>query len=629
MLLQRLRDYDERSKRPGGLETGLPPEYKWQAIPWALRLDTAGHLVGVVRTSGRQSKGGRDRGKEYSAPYLRRSGTNVKPQLLVDKAEFVLGLGTPEGPQRASVRHSEFVALAEACATATGDAAVESVVTFLRNLAQHPAKVPPDLSPGDFVGFQVEEAWPVERPAVQHFWAELAPRLRNRGIPVLTADLVLSMLRACASETTHVCLVCGEVKPIARIHPVPIQLPRSISDQQVSIVSANKEAFWSYGLEQSLLAPTCTPCAEAYARGLNRLLADERTHIFIGRAAFIFWTREDVGFDFLNLITVEKPEDVRALMKSPLAGRLPAKVDDTQFYATSLSGSGGRAVVRDWIDTTVGEVRRHLSVWFSRQAIVGAWGEEPQPLPVVGYFHRDKSRWVDGLAESLVPEIRGRRDPNNLNPAFARELLRSALTGVRLPPGLLYHAMRRNRAEQGVTRPRAALIKLVLLGQDGSEKEDFMVQLDLDNPSPAYRCGRLLSVLETVQRLAVPGAKSTIVDRFFGTASSAPASVFGRLLRGAQPHLAKLERDKPGAHIALQRRLEDIQAGIAAAGFPRTLTLVEQGIFALGYYHQRAYDRAQAREASERRKAGLAPVPEEELAEGLEETRDAGEKEEN
>lgn len=60
-----------------------------------------------------------------------------------------------------------------------------------------------------------------------------------------------------------------------------------------------------------------------------------------------------------------------------------------------------------------------------------------------------------------------------------------------------------------------------------------MVQLDPDNPNSAYRCGRLLAVLEAVQRLAIPGIKATVVDRFFGTASSAPASVFGRLVRGA------------------------------------------------------------------------------------------------
>ncbi len=138
-----------------------------------------------------------------------------------------------------------------------------------------------------------------------------------------------------------------------------------------------------------------------------------------------------------------------------------------------------------------------------------------------------------------------------------------------------------------------------------------MVQLNSDNPSAAYRCGRLLAVLEQVQRLALPGVKSTIVDRFFGTASSAPASVFGRLIRGAQPHLGKLQRDRPCAYVALQRRLEEVQGGIPASGFPRVLTLEDQGVFALGYYHQRAFDRAQARDAAERRKAGAAPTADE------------------
>ena len=126
-----------------------------------------------------------------------------------------------------------------------------------------------------------------------------------------------------------------------------------------------------------------------------------------------------------------------------------------------------------------------------------------------------------------------------------------------------------------------------------------MVQLEASDTNPAYLCGRLLAVLERTQRLAVPGAKATIVDRFFGTASSAPASVFGRLLRGAQPHLSKLERDMPGAYNNLQRTLEEIQAGLKS--FPRTLTLQDQGLFALGYYHQRADDRTQAREAKERK----------------------------
>ena len=138
-----------------------------------------------------------------------------------------------------------------------------------------------------------------------------------------------------------------------------------------------------------------------------------------------------------------------------------------------------------------------------------------------------------------------------------------------------------------------------------------MIQLDSASSNPGYRCGRLLAVLEEIQRAAIPGINATIVDRFYGTASSAPASVFSRLLRGAQPHLAKLERDRPGAYVALQRRLEDIQSGLI--DFPRTLNLMDQGRFALGYYHQRALDRQQAREAAARR-AGASPGGSDNLA---------------
>lgn len=131
-----------------------------------------------------------------------------------------------------------------------------------------------------------------------------------------------------------------------------------------------------------------------------------------------------------------------------------------------------------------------------------------------------------------------------------------------------------------------------------------MEQLDLENPSSAYRCGRLLSILERAQELALPGINTTIVDRFFGTASTAPASVFSRLVRGAQPHLSKLKRDRPGAQIALQHQLEEVLSGLKT--FPLVLTLEDQGLFALGYYHQRAYGRAQAKEAAERRRTAAA-----------------------
>jgi CRISPR-associated protein Csd1 len=90
----------------------------------------------------------------------------------------------------------------------------------------------------------------------------------------------------------------------------------------------------------------------------------------------------------------------------------------------------------------------------------------------------------------------------------------------------------------------------------------------------AYYCGCLLAVLERAQRAALGETNTTLVGRFFGAASSAPASVFGRLMRLSQAHLEKLRKEKPGVHKALRQHIQDITHPHLAA-FPRTLTLEE------------------------------------------------------
>ena len=65
-----------------------------------------------------------------------------------------------------------------------------------------------------------------------------------------------------------------------------------------------------------------------------------------------------------------------------------------------------------------------------------------------------------------------------------------ALKGGPLPMGLLFQAVQRSRAEQAVTRNRAALIKMVLLSQQPSlsPEEDIMVQLDAREPEILRIC---------------------------------------------------------------------------------------------------------------------------------------------
>lgn len=110
--------------------------------------------------------------------------------------------------------------------------------------------------------------------------------------------------------------------------------------------------------------------------------------------------------------------------------------------------------------------------------------------------------------------------------------------------------------------------------------------LDLDNTNPAYRLGRLFATLERIQEEASEGKlNSTIRDRYYGAASSTPASVFPTLLRLKVHHLGKLH---PGRVINLEKLLGEIMSNFQPDSFPpRQLSLPDQGRFALGYYHQR------------------------------------------
>lgn len=566
MLLQQLVEYANRLNLP-------PPLYSEAAVRYIVELDGKGRLLNPQPTdTADPSSPGTKRGQRRFVPQVQRA-SGIKPLLLADKADYTLGLAGPGvNPERATKAHQAYIELLERCAQATQEAAVEAVLHFLSNAPTQQLQFRDDFDPGALITFRVDGVLPADLSSVQAFWAaENDPEARA------TAE---------GGQAIRMqCLVCGQVRPVLGRLQGKIKGVPGGQTAGTSIISANAEAFESYGLKASLIAPTCSVCGERFTKGANELIANQESRIILGNAVFISWTREEIGFNVRTFMDNPKPEQVQGLIDSVHSGKKMTEFDDQAFYATSLSASGGRTVVRDYIGTTVGEVRRHLVKWFKGQELVGAYGEPPQPLGLYA------------LAASTV------REAKDLAPPTPRALLRAAMVGTPLPINLLYEAVRRSRAEQSVTRQRAALIKLVLITNETLE-EDTMVELDHNNKDAAYLCGRLLSVLEKAQDQAIPGVKAGIVDRFYGTASSAPALVFGRLMRGLQDHLGKLERDKRGTYLALQSQLEEVLSGLG--GFPRTLTLEKQGLFALGYYHQRAEDRAQARERSERRKAGQA-----------------------
>ncbi|MCY4112599.1 MAG: type I-C CRISPR-associated protein Cas8c/Csd1 [Chloroflexi bacterium] len=549
-MLPQLCEYARRLDLP-------PPLYGERPVRYIVELDAAGRLLNPQPTDTSDPADRRTRnGVRRRVPTVQRANV-IRPLLLADNAEYTFGMARDPAKQaRVDRAHAAYLDLIERCAERTGDPAMQAVADFLREDPRDQLDLSDDFDRGANVTFRVGDGLVIKSPAIQAFWASEHDPAKAKG------------------AVTGQCLVCEEQRPVLRRLQAKLKRVPGGQTSGTALISANAEAFESYGLDASLIAPTCGECAELFTTGLNHLLASETQRTALGGAAFVYWTREDIGeFNPLAMFTHPDPDQVRALLESVFTRGEAPPFDDTPFYALALSGSGGRAVVRDWIDATVGDVRANLARWFRLQRVVGRGGESPAP---VGLY---------ALAAATV------RDANkDLSPLTPCALLRVALVGTPLPPNLLSEAVRRNSAEQDVTRPRAAVIRAVLRSQGRIAKEDGMIQLDEQSLDPAYRCGRLLAVLESAQYAAL--GITAVTDRFYGAASSAPASVFGRLLRGAQPHLTKLERDRPGAYHALQQRLEQVMAGLQH--FPKTLDMEEQGLFALGYYHQRAHDRAQA-----------------------------------
>lgn len=583
MILQRLVEYYESRN----IESEVPRMYDKEFVKWIIDIDLKGRIKGkgFIRMSD-GSGGKKDRGKEMPVPYFPGTSNTIK-KLLCHKAEYVLGNVSrdPDKTHKKIVKkshekHTSFVNLVKECAESTREVEVTAVQEFFKETDLDKLDIPEDLKKEDKITFRVNDTvFPIDLPSVREFWARKS----------------FEMLKKRKIDGTK-CIVCGEDRPFLERHPFKIKGIPGGHSSGVPIISANENAYWSYGLENSYIAPTCAECAEKYAKAINRLIASSNNSIEIGALKYVFWTREPTVFS-LQIFDNPKPEEVKALLDSVRSGESHDLIlDKESFYASALSASKGSVVIRDWLEMTVGNVKKNLAKWFKLQKLINYDGKEGHPLGsfiLAASLLKKKNReevmkaWRKGsftYATSLFMKSR------DISANVPGSLFSSAIKGLPLPKDLLFKAIKRNHAERDITRPRAVLIKMVI-NSNNNYKEDYMEKLETTEKNPAYLCGRLLAELENLQYAAI--GSSTLTDRFYGTASSAPASVFGTLLRKANYHRGKLRKEKKGVFEAIQERLEEIQSELFY--FPKTLTLEEQGLFSLGYYHQKAHNRAEAR----------------------------------
>jgi CRISPR-associated protein Csd1 len=574
VILRRLVEYAERLEAEGHL---TPPTYGRFRINWTISLSPAGKLEGFIPAPDKK-------GTEIIVPrYGVKRTSGIKADLLADEGEYVLGI--PRDPGRtaqAMKRHTAFIELTRRCAEQTADPQVKAVLEFLDawSEGEYRDRVPDELEPRDKMTFRVDGIiLAQDSDKVRDFWMdEQAPD---------------------ADGPRMMCLVTGSIGSVAQRLPHNSGVPdKKGTPSKAALVSAQNAAFMSYGLENSLTSPISHMSGERFAKALDSLVSSAKSRLYMGSFVYLFWTREDSKFDIVSLLDKPTPEMVQNMLLSVYRNRPASSIETDDFYALSLSRSKARVAVRDYIETKLTIVARNLDKWFADQRIVNQTGEFDRYFGVKALARAAEYR---GQETSADADLRVR-------PASVASLLHAAIEGGAVDRTFLAAIVQRIRkgvsrqdgTRNHVTHSLAACAKLALLRERGETVAETLEELNPRVEDPAYHCGRLLAQLEELQKAAIPGVKATIVDRYYGAASSTPASVFGTLMRNHNAHVGKIRKERPGVGVAIQDRIGEITQKIGAS-FPTTLTMRQQAVFALGFYHQRAHNRAEARAAREAR----------------------------
>jgi len=572
MILQALKEYYDR-KAADPYSDIAPEGFEKKPIPFLIVIKPNGELVNIEDT--RERVGRTMIGKTFLLPRskTRTGGKSFATTFLLwDHIGYLFG--HPETDKKTAKQHQTWLnSLNTLPDDLKQDEGVKAVLLFyseangVKAVKAHSVWSECLRLPSCNMTFRfTSDSTPVPcRPAVQNY-------VRSFVTQIATPDEEDNDDKKVFGR----CLITGEYGEIARTHG---RTP--INKDTKSLVSFQKNSGYdSFGKEQCYNAQVCKSSEFSYTTGLNTLLKSARQRIWVGDVTTVFWSEKSSSFENEVFFFFSEPpkddpdrntEAVKALYESIWSGAYVVPDDETRFYVLGLSPNSARIAVRFWHVGTVREMGKRFKQHVDDLAIVHGVKIDPA-LP------------MRKLLRSIAPQEKD----DNIPPNLAGDTMRSILEGAPYPATLLQAAIRRNRAEQDVTYPRAALIKACLnrtlrFNNPVNEKELTMC-IDPENTNIGYRLGRLFAALEKIQSDANPGINATIRDRFYGAASGSPVTVFGNLMRLSNHHLSKLEKEKPGLFVVRKQLIGEIMCPIS--DFPAHLDMADQGRFAIGYYHQ-------------------------------------------
>ena len=576
MILQALvRCYEALAER-GELEK---PGWSPVKVSWGLELDADGQVKSLLPLGGMDTKS-KQFSRTMTLPNKLKSTSRASSNFLWDNSEYILGLGRKENTteknfQACVWRHQEILKDVK-------HPFAQAIVKFFDSWKPENSFENPivktnikELIKGGNIVFVMEDSngelqFAHDVPEIRRAWDETYISMGN--------------------EEVGRCLVTGEKTPIAILHP-SISGVYGAKSFGALLVSFNMEASESYGKEQGRNAPVGKYAAFAYGAALNYMVGHADFHGRLGDTTLVYWAEgaePAYGSAFMAMMGMGG-EDKNEITQKELSGVLTALCGGhtvkwanvplnpkNRFYILGLAPNASRLSVRFFLQDSFDAFVKHYQKHQERLNIVRPAFDERETL----------SLWAL-LRETVNPNSRDK----SAQPQLVGEMLRAVLTGSLYPSALYTQTEIRLRAEKDINRGKAAIIKAYLRRNVVEQQKDqthiyeevLGVELNEQSTYLPYRLGRLFAVLEAVQQKANPNINTTIKDRYFNSACATPALVFPTLLRLAQSHLSKIGG---GAEVYYDKMITEL-IGNVTQSYPLRLSLQDQGIFQIGYYHQK------------------------------------------
>lgn len=375
-----------------------------------------------------------------------------------------------------------------------------------------------------------------------------------------------------------------------------------------SIICCDKDAYCSYGLEKSTNGAISEEESKKIKFGLEYLLENNYSQNW----NLIHWYDSDINTDILSVfLNNVLPDDelintdidwnkgptpnhdkiiydfIKNISVNGNIEQQPSKLKDVNYYLLNLKSCGGRIAFSGFRIGNFNELLNNLLLFYKDSEIL------------IRHKTNDGNRWIEDVLPIVniysilysLDSVDSKNKKDSVDKEFniyiKQQLLNAIIEGRQIPYNFFKKAiMKIKKKKMSGETPIAVLYQIlkVFINRDKrmkGEEETIMSSLNKDNKDIGYNLGRLLCVYGKIQNSANK-VNTTVVDKYYASASTSPAYVFGRLATLSTYHLKKIENK--GLVTYYKKLLQEVISNIDE--IPKNLNIYEQANFSLGYYQQ-------------------------------------------